>query len=308
MSPMRSVDLGRAAPPVVAATAGNPGPMTADGTNSFLIGAESLAIIDPGPDLPEHRAALIAQIAGRPVLAVLVTHSHRDHSAGAAALAGALKAPVLAFGDHAAGRSATMAALADQGVGGGEGADAAFAPDRRLADAETLTAPEGGWRLQALHTPGHMSNHLCFALETPGEGGWESRALFSGDHVMAWSTSLVSPPDGDMGAYMRSLARLAGRRDPLFLPAHGAAIGDPAARLAELIAHRRGREAAVLTALAAGPADAAALTRAIYTDVAPAVLPIAERNLLAHLIDLTEQGRIAPEGGAISTTARFALI
>lgn len=295
-------------PPILRLTADNPGPMTGSGTNTFLIGEEALAIIDPGPMRGEHLEALIRAVAGRPVFGVFVTHSHVDHSPLARPLAERLDAPVLAFGPHEAGRSATMARLAEQGVGGGEGADLGFAPDRVLGDGDTSAAPSGGWRLAAIHTPGHTSNHLSFALEAPGAAGdWRSRALFCGDHVMGWSTSLVSPPDGDMGAYMRSLDRLAGRDDPLHLPAHGEAIGDPAARLDELIRHRRGREASVLAALADEPADAAALARRIYTDVAPKLLPLAERNVLAHLIDLWEQDRVALADEAISTTARFQL-
>lgn len=305
MSVALSVDpKGRA--PIAQVTANNPSPMTAEGTNSFLIGRESLALIDPGPNHPEHLDALEAAAQGRDVFAILITHSHADHCAGARALADRLSAPILAFGPHEAGRSATMAALAEQGLGGGEGADPGFAPDRILADGERLDAPEGGWRIEALHTPGHTSNHLSFALEVEDSGAWRSRALFCGDHVMAWSTSIVSPPDGDMGAYMRSLDRLSAREDPLYLPAHGAAIREPAARLAELTAHRKGREAAVLKTLEAGPANAGALAQAIYTDIDPLLLPLAERNVLAHLIDLWERGLAEPDG-PIRSEAPFAL-
>lgn len=317
MSPASRVDLPAApmagaagAPLLRRLTAPNPGPMTGDGTNSFLLGSESLAIIDPGPAIDAHLDALTEAAAGRPVFAVLVTHSHLDHSGGARRLAERLGAPLLGFGPHEAGRSAAMQALAAQpgGMDGGEGADRDFAPDRLLADGDALTAPDGAWRLTALHTPGHTSNHLSFALETPEhDGAWRSRALFCGDHVMAWSTSLVSPPDGDMGAFMSSLARLSERDDPLYLPAHGDAVADPKARLAELTKHRRGREAAVLAALEHGPANAEALARRIYTDVAPRLLPLATRNVLAHLIDLWERKRLTLEGEIVSAAAIFRL-
>ncbi|MEM9725216.1 MAG: MBL fold metallo-hydrolase [Pseudomonadota bacterium] len=304
--------------PIRMLVAANPSPMTGDGTNCFVIGAEALAVIDPGPADPAHLEAIVAEVAGRPVFGVFVTHSHLDHSPGAGPLAERLGAPVLGFGDHAAGRSDTMRTLAEEagaaaGLGGGEGADWSFKPDETLADGAAHMAPGGAWRLVALHTPGHTSNHLSFALEE-AEGGdraeteagvWRSRALFCGDHVMAWSTSIVSPPDGDMGAYMASLAKLAAREDPLYLPAHGPAIADPRARLEELTTHRRGREAAVLSALEQAPETAAGLAKAIYTDLDPRLLPLAERNVLAHLIDLWEQGRCAPEGGQIRADARF---
>ena len=231
MSQPAAVDLAQG-PPVARLTAGNASPMTAEGTNSYLIGEERLAVIDPGPAREAHLDALIAAVAGRPVFGVFVTHSHVDHSPLARPLADRVQAPVYAFGKHEAGRSETMARLAKQGVGGGEGADLDFAPDEEMADGSAIAAPDGGWRLLALHTPGHTSNHLSFALETPdGDGGWRSSALFSGDHVMGWATSIVSPPDGDMGAYMASLDKLAARRDPVFLAGHGETIADPAARV-----------------------------------------------------------------------------
>ncbi|MEL6980423.1 MAG: MBL fold metallo-hydrolase [Pseudomonadota bacterium] len=304
------IEIAGGAPPVLRITADNPSPMTAEGTNSFLVGREALALIDPGPEDAAHLAAMKDAAGGRPVFGVFVTHSHLDHSAGAQAAAEALGAPILAFGDHHAGRRAVMRRLAEAegaaaGLGGGEGADLSFAPDRRLADDEIAAPPNGEpWRLRALHTPGHTANHLSFALEA-ADG--EAYALFCGDHVMAWSTSIVSPPDGDMGAYMASLARLAARDDPLFLPAHGATIAEPQARLAELIAHRKGREAAALAALESGAKTPAELARAIYRALDPRLLPLAERNMLAHLIDLWERGRAAPEGGRVGAAARFAL-
>ncbi|MFN4160178.1 MAG: MBL fold metallo-hydrolase [Gemmobacter sp.] len=261
----------------------NPGALTGPGTNTWIVGTGRVAVIDPGPALPGHMAAILGALGpGEAVSHILVTHAHADHSPLARDLARETGAPVLGFGAPGAGRSAVMEGLAASGLaGGGEGVDAAFLPDMRLADGDVVAG--GDWRLEAIHTPGHFAGHLAFA--------WED-TLFSGDHVMAWATTLVSPPDGDMGDYMASLARLAARRWARVLPGHGDAMADPAARLAELAAHRRGREAAILAALAQGPGGLQELTARVYADIAPALLPAAARNALAHLIDLHAQGRV----------------
>ena len=299
-------------PNVLRLIAPNPGPMTAEGTNAYLVGGERLALIDPGPDNPEWRARLTGALKGRELAAIVVTHSHRDHSAGAPALARETGAPIYAFGPHGAGQSAVMARLTaseDGGIGGGEGADHAFAPDHLLADGAALAeadpaAPGGGWRLTALHTPGHLGNHLCLALEWAD--GAPSNFLFSGDHVMGWATSLISPPDGDMGAFMRSLERLRGREETLYLPGHGAEIETPQARVEELYAHRRNRERQITAALADCPADAASLVATLYADIDPRLHGMAARNVLAHLVDLWERGEAAPLE-TFSAEARFAL-
>lgn len=264
----------------------NPSPMTQDGTNTYLIGSRDLALIDPGPDDPRHLETILGALQpGQSIAAILVTHSHLDHSALAPALSRETGAPVLAAGDSDWGRSEVMRALAAEGtLGGGEGLDRQFRPDRQIAQGAVVEGSD--WRIEVLETPGHMANHLSFA--------WNG-ALFSGDLVMGWSTSLVSPPDGDMGAFFRSLAQLSARRDRVYYPGHGAAVAAPASRLDELVAHRRAREAAIMTALQAGPARAGDLARAIYTDLSTALLPFAERNVLAHLIDLMEKGRIDAE-------------
>ena len=277
------------APGVRRVVAANPSPMTFTGTASYLVGETEVAVIDPGPDDPAHVAAL-AQAAGPGrVRAILVTHAHRDHCGGAAALARLTGAPVHAF--------AVPPPAADPALGGGEGVDAAFRPDATLDDGDALVG--AGWRLTALHTPGHLSDHLCFALEGAG-------LLFTGDTVMGWSTTLVSPPGGDMGAFMASLERLAAGRWTAFLPGHGRPVADPAAMLAWQLAHRRAREAQIVAALAEGPADPAALVRRLYADTDPRLWPAAERNVLAHLLALVATGRAAadsPPGPA----ARFSL-
>lgn len=265
-------------------TAPNPSPMTYRGTNTYLLGEVEVAVIDPGPNHPGHMHAILAAVPpGARIGAILVTHSHRDHSPLARPLAQITGAPVLAAGPSDWGRSAVMAELAANGrIGGGEGVDRDFAPDERIADGDSLT---GGWgEIGVLETPGHMANHLSFS--------WNG-ALFTGDHVMGWSTSLVSPPDGDMGAFMASCRRLAGREDRVYYPGHGDPVATPRERIAELIAHREGREAQILAALSEiGAATASGLAARLYTDLAPALLPAAERNVLAHLLDLAHRNQI----------------
>ncbi|MDG3040491.1 MBL fold metallo-hydrolase [Roseicyclus marinus] len=265
-------------------TAPNPSPMTYRGTNTYLLGEAEVAVIDPGPDHPGHMQAILAAVPpGARIGAILVTHSHRDHSPLARPLSQITGAPVLAAGPSDWGRSAVMAELAANGrIGGGEGVDLDFAPDERLAEGDSLA---GGWgEIGVLETPGHMANHLSFS--------WNG-ALFTGDHVMGWSTSLVSPPDGDMGAFMASCRRLAGREDRVYYPGHGDPVATPRERIAELIAHREGREAQILAALSeTGAATASGLAARLYTDLAPALLPAAERNVLAHLLDLAHRNQI----------------
>ncbi|MHA6345098.1 MBL fold metallo-hydrolase [Roseivivax sp. CAU 1761] len=275
----------------------NPSPMTFRGTNTYLVGTRDLAVIDPGPDDPRHLAALLAALQpGQRIAAILVTHAHLDHSPLARALARHSGAPVYAFGGPRAGRSPRMAALAEAGgLAGGEGVDAGFAPDIALPDGGRVAGE--GWSLVAHHTPGHFGNHHCFA--------WEDR-LFTGDLVMGWASSLVSPPDGDMTDFMASLARLQARPWRRFLPGHGAPVADPAARLEALRRHRLGREAAILAALAEGPETAAGLAARLYRDTPPALLPAAARNVLAHLVDLAARGLATPPE-PLSAGGRFAL-
>lgn len=275
----------------------NPGPMTHWGTNTYLVGEDEVAVIDPGPDDPAHLTAILDAVRGQTVTHILVTHAHRDHSPGARALSARTGAEVWGFGEAASGRRPVMQALAEAGLsGGGEGVDAAFRPDRRLGEGDVVEG--AGWRIEALHTPGHFAGHLGFR--------WGDR-LFSGDHVMDWSSSLVSPPDGDLAAFMETSRRLAALEGLTFHPGHGGAIDDPRERLGWLIAHRERREAAILEALRAEPRDIADLTREVYADTPPAMWPAAERNLFAHLIDLVERNmaRAIPE---LSLNALFARV
>jgi len=273
----------------------NPSPMTGHGTNSYLVGRGAVALIDPGPDDPVHQAALLAALGpDERISHIFVTHAHRDHSALAPRLAGATGAPILAFGNATAGRSAVMQALAAREKPlGGEGADTTFNPDCTLADGEAITT--GDWTIRAWHTPGHFGNHLCFQ--------WGDQ-VFSGDHVMGWSTSIVAPPDGDMAAYMQSLDRLAQLGASRLWPGHGDAVTDPAARIRGLADHRRARARAILAALHAGPATARDLAQAIYTETPPTLLGAASLNVFAHLIEMIEANMVETEG-PIRFDARF---
>jgi len=272
----------------------NPSPMTWRGTNTYIIGQGHVAVIDPGPENTAHYDAILSAIRGEVVEAILVTHSHIDHSPLARPLAEATGAPVLAFGNSAAGRSDVMADLVARGMtGGGEGIDAAFQPDRCLQDNEVVEGTD--WRVTALWTPGHIGNHLSFA--------WGD-ALFTGDHVMGWASSLVSPPDGDLTQFMASCTRLAARNDRVYHSGHGAPIMDPAERIKWLIDHRNGREQQILDAMGERAVSIPTLTRTIYTDAPAALLHAAERNVLAHLIDLTSR-KITEPLGALDQSANF---
>lgn len=275
----------------------NPGPMTHWGTNTFILGEGRVAIIDPGPDDAEHLAAIEAATRGETITHILVTHAHLDHSPLARSLSRLTGAPVMGFGPPEAGRSPTMTALAATGLaGGGEGVDIAFAPDIALSDGELIKGD--GWQVRALHTPGHFAGHLAFQFRD---------LAISGDHVMEWSSSLVSPPDGDVSAFMATCARLRDAGLRRLLPGHGKQIEDPADRLDWLIQHRRTRELQVLNALGASGQSAADLARKIYTDIPPAMLPAAGRNVFAHLIHLHDQGRVTARP-QLSADALFTLI
>lgn len=277
------------APGLRVLTAPNPGPMTATGTRSYLLGRRRLAVVDPGPDDAGHVAALLQAANGAEITHILVTHAHRDHSGAVPALARETGATVLAFGPASAGRSPSMAALAGRpGLGGGEGVDADFVPDRALEHGERV---EGGdWAVTALHTPGHLSSHLCFVLEGPG-------AILTGDTVMGWASTLISPPDGSVGAFLASMELLEAREEELYLPGHGPPIARGRAEAARLRAHRLERSAQVTAALREGVRTVPQITRRLYADTPPALHGAAARNVLAHLVDLAEQGRVVlPDG------------
>ncbi len=264
----------------------NPGPFTFRGTNTWLVGRGEVAVLDPGPEDAGHMQAILRATEGERITRVLISHTHRDHSPGAAALVAATGATTLGFGPHRTPPEE-----------GGEGGDHDFRPDVVLPDGGVLETDD--WRLTALHTPGHCANHLCFALETEQGGD----VLFSGDHVMSWSTTVVSPPDGDMADYMRSLGRLSGLAHRLYLPGHGPPLPEPAAFVAALAAHRLEREAKVLAALrAARRATARALVPAVYgPELDPRLVGGAARSLLAHLMKLAAEGAAVRAGDSFES-------
>jgi glyoxylase-like metal-dependent hydrolase (beta-lactamase superfamily II) len=258
--------------------ANNPGPFTFTGTGVYIIGKGQVAVIDPGPDMAVHFEALKAALTGETVTHVLVTHSHMDHSPLAHPLARWAGCKV-----HAAG----AAIPTESEVRMEAGDDLDFRPDLVMKDGDTVSGP--GWTLEAITTPGHTSNHLCYAL-------LEENALFSGDHIMGWSTTVISPPDGDMADYFASLEKIAARQFATIWPTHGPPITDPAPFVAAYIAHRKRREAQILAQLAAGQTKIPAMVAIMYADVDKRLHPAACHSALSHLIQLVGEGSVACDG------------
>jgi glyoxylase-like metal-dependent hydrolase (beta-lactamase superfamily II) len=258
--------------------ADNPSPFTFTGTQSFIVGRGEVAVIDPGPDLPEHLDSLLAAVEGERVAAIVCTHTHRDHSPASRMLQERTGAPIV---------GCAQLSMVDDGPRADAAFDPDYRPDRALADGEALSGD--GWTLRAVATPGHTSNHLCFELSEEG-------ALFSGDHVMAWSTTIVSPPDGDMAAYMASLGKLQQRADRIYYPAHGPAVEAPQKLLRGLILHRRQRESQILAELERGAGLVPTMVQKMYKSLDPRLHPAAERSVLAHLIDLEARGLVTSDG------------
>jgi glyoxylase-like metal-dependent hydrolase (beta-lactamase superfamily II) len=253
----------------------NPGPFTYLGTGTYIVGHGEVAVIDPGPDLPEHLDALMAALKGERVTEILVTHTHADHSPLAHPLAGITGATVRGLPAPAVGSTSE------------EPDEGAFRPDQLIRDGERVSGP--GWTLEAVFTPGHASNHVAYALI-------EENALFPGDHVMGWSTTVVSPPDGDMAAYLASLERVAARDFAILWPTHGPPIVEVAPFLRAYRAHRELREAQVLAELRAGQTRIRAMVERLYAGVDPRLHPAAAHSLWAHLIKLVNEGRAACDG------------
>jgi glyoxylase-like metal-dependent hydrolase (beta-lactamase superfamily II) len=268
-------------PLVLRVLAPNPSPYTYTGTQTYVVGpvdGPDCAVVDPGPADEAHIAAIMGAIAGRKVIAIMCTHTHRDHSPAAAPLAALTGAPVV---------GCAPLVLQVEGPRSDEAFDTSYAPDRVLEDGEAMRGT--GWTLTAVATPGHTSNHLCYALE-------ESGALFTGDHVMGWSTSVVIPPDGDMGDYMASLEKLLSREDVRYHSAHGAAIEKPRQLVRGMIGHRRQRENQILRLLGEEARGVSGFIPAMYKGLDPRLIPAAEMSVTAHLIDLEKRGLAACDG------------
>ncbi len=260
-------------------TARNPGPFTFFGTNTYLVGTKRLVVVDPGPDLGEHIAAILKATQGATIEAILVTHTHVDHSPGARLLKESTGAPIVGCGPHRPAR----ALLEDEINLLDASGDKEHSPDRRLTEGEVLSV--AGLTLETIETPGHTANHLCFALQ--GEN-----VLFSADHVMGWSTSVVAPPDGSMRDYMASIDKLLDRPESFYLPGHGGAISDALPYVRDLKQHRLSREAAILGKLQEKACTIPEIVASLYADVDPRLHGAAGMSVFAHLEDLVERGRV----------------
>lgn len=269
--------------------AANPSPFTFHGTGTYLVGREAIAVIDPGPDDADHLAAILAAAGETPITHILITHTHIDHSPLAAALKAKTGAVTYGFGPHGSHRSESAAVKIQ------ESGDMEFTPDITVRDGDVIEGQ--GWTFDCVFTPGHTSNHMCFALR-------EENAFFPGDHVMGWSTTVVGAPDGDMRAYMHSLEKLATRGDAVYYPTHGAPIGGPHDVMARnpqdyvrtLVAHRREREAQILASIAAGADRIPDMVAIMYKDVDKRLHPAAAMSVFSHLVAMTEEGRVLTDG------------
>ena len=303
-------DVGRTQPPLPMVPGGavkrirapNASAMTGNGTNTYLVvGEHCVAVIDPGPDLNDHFRRIMKEVgASRRITKILITHPHADHTGLAARLAKHTGAEMIA---HSGADGATSERMRTFGsefeLGGGEGLDWDFEPDRRIVDGELIAC--GEWTFEAVLTPGHTTNHVCYTWR-------DAEVLFSGDHVMGWSTTIVSPPHGDMGDFMRSLERLRHRTDRMFLPGHGEPITDPISEVASQLSHRRKREKQVLHHLRSGMTGVAEIAARVYSGFPVHLAKAAERNVLAHLIDFVLRGQATTIGRDSSGRPRFQLL
>ena len=279
---------------LIVLTANNPGPMTFTGTRTYVLGTSSVAIIDPGPRLAGHKSAIIEAVGGRPVEAVLVTHGHVDHTEQANDIATELGADVYACSPTLAETGVTTFDLG--ALAGGEGIDPNFQAEQHLNDGSVINLD--GLKLEAIHTPGHLSDHMCFS---------DGKRLFCGDHVMGWATSMISPPQGSLTAFMSSLEKLLDRDETYYLPGHGPTVTDGPNIVRHLLSHRKSREAQILECLAGKSLTIENLTSTIYRDLDKSLHKAAARNVLAHLIDLYERGVVTSENGGFSADATFHL-
>ena len=266
----------------------NPSPFTFHGTGTYIVGRGNVAIVDAGPDLPEHVDAVLKAVRGETVTHLVVTHTHHDHSPATAAIQKATGARSYGYGPHPTG----------PGAGAQEGGDHAFRPDVKLSDGDVIEG--SGWHLEAVHTPGHISNHLCFAIP-------EDSAMLSGDHVMGWSTAVISPPDGSMSDYFTSLRKLLPRKEALLIPTHGAEIRDPRPFVQAYIDHRLDRERQILACLREGPQSIPQMVARMYVETPQHLHRAAGRSVLAHLVEMVADGRLACDQPAPTSEAVYRL-
>lgn len=274
-------ELENVAPGIRRITANNPSPFTFRGTGTYILGEGNVAVIDPGPDQPEHVKAIVEGLKNETVSHILITHTHNDHSPAAKALKEITGAPTYGFGPHGSGKPALK--LTTQA-----GGDMDFRPDEKTQDGSVIYGDD--WSVTCLHTPGHTSNHICFSWD-------EEKALFPGDQVMGWSTSIVSPPDGDMGDYMRSLDKLIVRDDKIYYPAHGPEISEPQKLVSAFRDHRREREENILECLKLGNNTIDQMVKTVYQDVSESLHAAAARSLFATVIYLVEQKKVEAMDG-----------
>ena len=284
MSPKQTLKTGVTEPVenILCILAPNPSPMTFKGTNTYIIDNGELAIIDPGPINKKHFDTILEITAGRIVKYIFLTHSHVDHSPLAKHLSAELSAPIYAYGASNTGLSSTMLSLLSSGYeSGSEGIDYDFIPDNLIKNDDRFKLNNSV--ISVIHTPGHMGNHVCFQYD---------KILFSGDHVMGWATSMVSPPYGDLTQFMASCRLLQTKEFDLFLPGHGDPVRNPSERVEFLINHRLDRERQIIKTIKNNPLTALEITELVYTDIDNSLIPAATRNVFAHLIDLNERGLI----------------
>ena len=277
------------APGIRRVIANNPGPFTFHGTGTYILGTGNVAVIDPGPDDNDHIDAILAALDGETVSHILVTHTHMDHSPGCRPLQALTGAPTYAYGPHGAGKL-------EEGVQVEEGGDMDFTPDHLVKHGDIIQG--GDWTVECVYTPGHTSNHMCFALQ-------EQKALFTGDHVMGWSTSIISPPDGDMAAYMQSLELLLERDDAVYWPTHGPSIINPKTHVRAYIAHRIEREEQILKCIDEGTHKIRDMVPLMYRDTPEFMYPAAARSVLAAMENLLRKNQVVAEAGAASMDTAY---
>ena len=280
---------------LVVITANNASPMTFTGTRSYILGTDNLIVIDPGPENNQHFKSIMDYVGKRKVTDIIITHSHVDHSPLSRRLKNETGASIIGFGSADEARTSFMKKLSSSlDLGGEEGIDQDLTLDEKVIDKQMLK--KNDYTIEVIHTPGHLSNHICLSIK-------EKKALFSGDHVMGWATTLISPPDGDLGSFMKSLEKLSKRDEQIYYPGHGKPVKDPKQMVLAQIAHRRDREMQILSSITKISRTPAEIVEEVYIGLNPMLKPAAVRNVLAHLIDLYEREKVSVD--IFSLTAKF---